>query len=180
MARGEREPPAHPRGGRVVHDGPDAAAAPRARRERALPRGARAARLVSPRPALGCSDSEDARAVALSLSSPGQLRAALARLERRIAPHREPSAAYCVNRQTVFRPHVDKGGDGTSGQRGLSLIVGLGDYAGGALGVEDAVHDIRYRPLEFDGYTQRHYSEEFEGERFSVVWFSSRRLAGSE
>ena len=60
------------------------------------------------------------------------------------------------------------------------LIVGLGDYAGGALGVEDAVHDIRYRPLEFDGYTQRHYSEEFEGERFSVVWFSSRRLAESE
>ena len=109
-----------------------------------------------------------------------ELRAALARLERRIAPHRAPSAAYCVNRQTVFKPHVDKGGDGTSGQRGLSLIVGLGDYAGGALGVEDAVHDIRYRPLEFDGYTQRHYSEEFEGERFSVVWFSSRRLTGSE
>ena len=44
-ARGEREPPAQPRGGRVVHDGPDAAAAPRAR-----PGPSAAARAAPPPP----------------------------------------------------------------------------------------------------------------------------------
>ncbi len=45
----------------------------------------------------------------------------------------------------------------------LSMIVGLGDYTGGELCVESgrgsggddtagvAIHDIRYKPLEFDG-----------------------------
>ena len=38
------------------------------------------------------------------------------------------------------------------------------------------LHDIRYQPLEFDGFAERHFSLPFDGERFSVVWFSSARL----
>jgi diketogulonate reductase-like aldo/keto reductase len=34
------------------------------------------------------------------------------------------------------------------------------------------VHDIRYSPLQFDGWNQRHWTLPFEGERFSIVWFT--------
>ena len=53
-----------------------------------------------------------------------------------------------------------------------SLIVGLGDYKGGHLVVEGSEANIRYKPLEFDGWNQRHWTLPFEGERFSVVWFT--------
>lgn len=36
----------------------------------------------------------------------------------------------------------------------------------------------RYRPLEFNGWTQRHWTLPFEGERFSVVWFTPRGCEG--
>ena len=51
--------------------------------------------------------------------------------------------------------------------------MGLGDYAGGEIALETrAAHDIRYRPLEFDGWTTRHWNLPFAGERYSLVWFS--------
>merc|ERR1712232_744583 len=52
------------------------------------------------------------------------------------------------------------------------MIVGLGDYSGGELAVEGVPHDIRYQPMEFNGWTQRHWTLPFEGERFSLVWFT--------
>ena len=54
----------------------------------------------------------------------------------------------------------------------MSLIVALGDYTGGELVVEGDVNDIRYAPLEFNGWTQRHWTRPFEGERYSLVWFT--------
>lgn len=90
-------------------------------------------------------------------------------LERRLCPHRPPSAMVAINRHAQFRPHRDSGaGNGQT----VSLIVGLGRYAGGELGVEGDVCDIRYRPLEFDGWSQRHWTFPFRGERFSLVFFS--------
>jgi hypothetical protein len=63
-------------------------------------------------------------------------------------PDRIPSSTIAVNRHAQFRPHRDSGaGNGQS----LSLIVGLGTYAGGELVEEGVAHDICYRPLEFDG-----------------------------
>lgn len=53
-----------------------------------------------------------------------------------------------------------------------SLIVGLGDYIGGELNIEGAVKDIRYSPVEFDGWNQMHWTMPFVGNRFSLVWFS--------
>jgi len=51
--------------------------------------------------------------------------------------------------------------------------VALGDFTGGELGVEtDVPADIRYQPLEFDGWSQRHYTLPFCGERYSLVWFT--------
>jgi tRNA pseudouridine(38-40) synthase len=96
-------------------------------------------------------------------------------LERAISPKRPPSSTIAVNRNCKFNPHTDSGsGAGQS----TSLIVGLGDYTGGELVVEGIVNDIRYKPLSFNGWTQRHWTLPFEGERFSLVWFTPRGCEG--
>ena len=85
------------------------------------------------------------------------------------ASARPPSTHCAVNRNAEFTPHVDSGrGAGQS----VSMIVGLGNYDGGGLMVEGVLHDIRYTILEFDGWKLRHWTEPFEGERFSLVWFT--------
>jgi tRNA pseudouridine synthase len=87
-----------------------------------------------------------------------------------------PSSTHCaINCNAQFTPHVDSG-------RGLgqtmSMIVGLGEYAGGELVVEGLKHDIRYRAVEFDGWKLRHWTRPFHGERFSLVWFTPARGPG--
>ena len=83
---------------------------------------------------------------------------------------KRPSSSHCaVNCNAMFTPHVDSGrGCGQS----LSMIVGLGSYSGGNLFIEDESFDICYQPKEFDGWRCRHWTEPFEGERFSLVWFT--------
>ena len=84
---------------------------------------------------------------------PDLLRACF-RLERVLAPHRPPSSTIAVNRHAQFRPHRDSGaGNGQS----KSLIVALGDFSGGEVVVESRVHDIRYKSLSFDGWSERHW-----------------------
>eukprot|EP00523_Entomoneis_sp_CCMP467_P017587 CAMPEP_0168808992 /NCGR_PEP_ID=MMETSP0726-20121227/2859_1 /TAXON_ID=265536 /ORGANISM="Amphiprora sp., Strain CCMP467" /LENGTH=852 /DNA_ID=CAMNT_0008860969 /DNA_START=173 /DNA_END=2731 /DNA_ORIENTATION=- len=79
-------------------------------------------------------------------------------------------STHCaVNCNAQFTPHVDSGrGAGQS----LSVIVGLGDYNGGELMVEGIASDIRYQPLRFNGWTLRHWTNPYQGERFSLVWFT--------
>ena len=97
------------------------------------------------------------------------LHAAVFALERALMPGRAPSTAVAVNRNATFKPHLDSG----AGQgQGVSLIVGLGEYTGGELMVEGMPHDILYRPLEFDGWKERHWTLPFKGERYSLVWFT--------
>ena len=97
------------------------------------------------------------------------LAAAVFALEEAIAPGRPPSTRCAVNRRAAFAPHVDSGeGHGQS----TSLIVGLGDYSGGELAVERRVSDVRYAPLEFDGWRERHWTLPFDGERYSLVFFT--------
>jgi diketogulonate reductase-like aldo/keto reductase len=91
------------------------------------------------------------------------------KLENIIKPNRSSSSCCAVNCNAKFMPHKDSGAG--NGQQ-ISLIVGLGNYNGGQLGVEGEVHNIRYNPIEFDGWKQRHWTLPFEGERFSLVWFS--------
>jgi hypothetical protein len=52
------------------------------------------------------------------------------------------------------------------------MIVGLGDYSGGEIFVEGQTFDIQYKPIEFDGWGLRHWTNQFVGERFSLVWFT--------
>jgi tRNA U38,U39,U40 pseudouridine synthase TruA len=82
---------------------------------------------------------------------------------------RSQSTHCAVNANALFEPHVDSGrGAGQS----LSLIVGLGDYTGGELFVEGLPSDIRFKPLGFDGWALRHWTNYYQGERFSLVWFT--------
>jgi len=98
---------------------------------------------------------------------------ALQRLERAIFPLRPCSTTITVNRHAEFKPHRDSGaGAGQS----TSLIVGLGDYIGGALMVEGKPVDIRYKGLEFDGWREKHWTRPFRGERFSLVWYTPQGL----
>lgn len=96
-------------------------------------------------------------------------------LERRLSTHittdkvRPPSTHCAINCNAQFLPHVDSGRG--MGQK-LSMIVGLGNYLGGELYVEGVPFDIKYKPMEFDGWKLRHWTAAFEGERFSLVWFT--------
>lgn len=74
-----------------------------------------------------------------------------------------------VNRHAQFTPHTDSG---SGAGQATSLIVALGDFGGGALCVEGKVHDVRYQTLEFNGWTERHWTLPFTGERYSLVWFT--------
>ncbi len=96
-------------------------------------------------------------------------------LEIALCPEREPSSTIAINRNAQFRPHVDNGaGAGQS----RSLIVGLGTYSGGELMVEGVKHDIRYKPCQFNGWTERHWTKPFLGERYSLVWFTPKGCEG--
>ena len=96
-------------------------------------------------------------------------------LEVNLFPEREPSSTIAINRNAQFRPHTDSGaGAGQS----TSLIVGLGTYSGGELMVEGEKHDIRYKGIEFDGWKQRHWTMPFNGERYSLVWFTPKGCEG--
>eukprot|EP00547_Thalassionema_nitzschioides_P010977 CAMPEP_0194263428 /NCGR_PEP_ID=MMETSP0158-20130606/47052_1 /TAXON_ID=33649 /ORGANISM="Thalassionema nitzschioides, Strain L26-B" /LENGTH=659 /DNA_ID=CAMNT_0039003611 /DNA_START=346 /DNA_END=2325 /DNA_ORIENTATION=- len=87
---------------------------------------------------------------------------------------RPPSLCCAINCNAQFTPHVDSGrGAGQS----LSMIVGMGDYGGGEVVVEGIPHDIQYDPLEFDGWSSRHWTNNYEGERFSLVWFTPELTA---
>lgn len=84
--------------------------------------------------------------------------------------NRRPESTHCaVNCNAQFTPHVDSGrGEGQS----LSIIVGLGDYQKGELFIENVPCDIRYLPVEFNGWKLRHWTNQYAGERFSLVWFT--------
>lgn len=96
-------------------------------------------------------------------------------LEVVLCPNRPPSSTIAINRNAAFRPHTDSGaGAGQS----TSLIVGLGYYNGGELVVEGEKKDIRYNPVQFDGWKQRHWTLPFGGERYSLVWFTPKGCEG--
>lgn len=46
--------------------------------------------------------------------------------------------------------------------------------------LEGEKHNIRYKPLEFNGWTQRHWTLPFRGERFSLVFFTPKGCEGTK
>ena len=72
-----------------------------------------------------------------------------------------------LNHNLKCKPHKD------SNNRGYSYIVGFGNYTGGALNVDGKSIDIKYKPFTFDGKKKLHYVEDFEGDRWTAVFFKS-------
>jgi hypothetical protein len=103
------------------------------------------------------------------LSNQARDRLTVDSLEQGIVMQRAPSSHCAVNCNAEFTPHVDSG---TGAGQSLSMIVGFGDYTGGELYVEGELFDIRFKPIEFDGWKLRHWTNQFQGERFSLVWFT--------
>jgi hypothetical protein len=76
-----------------------------------------------------------------------------------------PWDAVQVNDNYASNPHKDKG------NRGLSYIVGFGDYTGGELSVVDTEYDIRHRGHHFNGSELLHWTQPWAGQRYSLVFF---------
>mgnify|MGYP003657918929 FL=1 len=80
------------------------------------------------------------------------------------------SIQYNKNQQA--KKHIDKN------NVGISTIIGLGDYTGGELIVYDkdgnnpVLHDIKNKPLKFNGSLYPHETAPFEGERFTLIYYS--------
>lgn len=78
--------------------------------------------------------------------------------------------AVTVNQNYQAGPHKDKH------NRGPSFLVAFGDFIGGELefheGPRLGLHDIRHKPIieNFSAYT--HSVRPFQGERFSLVFYS--------
>ena len=62
---------------------------------------------------------------------------------------------------------------------GESMIIGLGNYEGGKLCVEFENEtkkiDIKNKPFKFNGSKYFHYVEDFEGTRYTLVFFNIKR-----
>lgn len=69
-----------------------------------------------------------------------------------------------VNQNYFSKPHKD------IGNLGESLIVGFGNYTGGELNVWGINHDIRHKPLTFNGSEETHWTAEWVGDRYSLVF----------
>ena len=70
-----------------------------------------------------------------------------------------------LNKNFKCLPHKDKG------NKKESLIVGLGDYIGGELFIEGIPFDIKYNPLLFNGVDLEHWVNDFEGDRWTIVYY---------
>ncbi len=76
----------------------------------------------------------------------------------------------CLNHNFKCKPHYDKMNTGES------YIVGFGDYTGGELNVDGQKHDIRHKPLKFNGEKSLHWVEDWEGDRWTAVYFPKKYI----
>jgi hypothetical protein len=81
----------------------------------------------------------------------------------------DPSFQYTsiqVNKNFQCAPHLDKNNVGDS------VILACGLFTGGELNIDGEKIDIKAKPLRFNGSKFIHWTMPFEGERYSIVWFS--------
>jgi len=74
-----------------------------------------------------------------------------------------------INKNWLSPPHKD------AGNQNESWIVGLGDYKKGELVIEfdefDVDYNIKNTFTKFDGSQWTHYTKDFEGTRYSIVFY---------
>jgi len=80
-----------------------------------------------------------------------------------------PFTSVQVNDSYLCAAHKDKHNSGNS------YIVGFGPYTGGELVLKnptDTEYNIRHRPVLFDGSKIEHFTKQFTGRRFTIVFFT--------
>jgi len=81
-----------------------------------------------------------------------------------------PWTSITVNDNYKASPHYD------TGNIGESYLIGFGDYTGGSLRCHNTdlsgCHDVKYKPLLTDFSKVLHSVEDWEGERFSLVFYT--------
>jgi hypothetical protein len=97
-----------------------------------------------------------------------ELKRAIWALGHRIVPFRFTTVQVNYNYKT--KTHIDKNNIGDS------VIVGLGDYTGGALMVEGTPYNIKYHPLMFNGAEMEHGTSAYTGNRYSLVFFRTKEM----
>jgi len=78
-----------------------------------------------------------------------------------------PFTSIQVNDSYLCAPHKD------THNFGDSYIVGFGPYTGGELVLKnptDVEYNIRHRPILFNGSEIEHYTKQFTGRRFTIVY----------
>lgn len=85
--------------------------------------------------------------------------------------------AVTVNQSYKAAPHYDKN------NLGVSFLVAFGDYKGGALrcfeGDLSGAHNVQHRPIVADFSKILHSVEDFEGERYSLVFYNFQNSRSS-
>ena len=85
-------------------------------------------------------------------------------IAQKILPHDFQYTSIQINDNYITQKHKD------TGNRGLSAIIGFGDYTQGELLVEDVPVNIKYRLVYFDGSLYTHSTAAYIGKRYSLVF----------
>lgn len=104
-----------------------------------------------------------------------QLLKALIEFGNTVAPVGWRYTTITLNHGVQARRHKD------TSNVGRSIIIGIGDYTGGALRVweeDDSSYqdlELRDRPAMFNGATRAHETQPFEGERYTIIYYHGPR-----
>jgi hypothetical protein len=84
-----------------------------------------------------------------------------------------PYQGITVNQNYKAQPHKDRG------NQGISYLVAFGDYTGGELKIHEGdlqgTHNINCKPMKLDFSKVLHSVQDFEGDRYSLVFYNLRR-----
>ena len=72
-----------------------------------------------------------------------------------------------LNKNVLCKPHYD------ANNLSPSIIISLGDFSGGELNVEGKKYDIKMQPLKFNGSKLKHWTEPFQGDRYSFIYYKN-------
>lgn len=71
-----------------------------------------------------------------------------------------------INKNVKSNPHYDKKNFGNT------MIIGLGDYTGGELNINGNKININNNPYYFNGSKNLHWTEDFQGIRYSLMFYN--------
>jgi hypothetical protein len=75
-----------------------------------------------------------------------------------------------INNNVSMKPHLDAKNNGDT------ILFTLGEFTGGGVFIENLLYDCYKNPRKFCGSKQIHSSEEFEGDRYSIIYYQNKSL----